>query len=174
MAFRLDDIRGNLRRGVARTSHYEMIIEGNRDITLRTLSVSAPGRSISAAPTGVYGAIQEVGYTAVYAPISAQLFCRPDHRERKFFADWQDSIIGTARILGTGTGDRAFDVGYYKDYVKDVTIKQYDEKGKVTNTIKLIESYPRTLGELNYNYQSSELLTFTVSLQYRYYEEDAV
>ena len=171
MAFRLDDIRGNLRRGVARTSHYEMIIEGNRDITFRTISVSAPGRSIGAAPSGVYGAVQEIGHSAIYAPVSAQLYCRPDHTERKFFADWQDGIIGPARLFGAGS-DASFDVGYYKDYVKNVTIKQYNEKGDKENEIKLIEAYPRTLGELNYTYQSNELLTFTVSLQYRYYEEE--
>lgn len=169
MSFRLDEIRGNLAQGVARTSHYEMIIEGNRDITFRTISVSAPGRSIGAAPSGVYGAIQEIGHSAIYAPVSAQLYCRPDHTERKYFAKWQDQIIGPARTAGGA--ESSFDVGYYKDYVKDITIKQYNEKGDKEHEIKLIEAYPRTLGELNYTYQSNELLTFTVSLQYRYYEE---
>lgn len=170
MAFNLNDILGNLREGVARTSHYEMLIEGNQDITFRTLSVSAPGRSIGAAPSGVYGAIQEIGHSSLYQPVSAQLFCRPDHTERKYFAEWQDKIVGPARVVGA-SADAYFDIGYYKDYVKDVIIKQYNEKGKKTHEIKLIEAYPRTLGELNYNYQSSELLTFTVSLQFRYYEE---
>ena len=169
MAFKLDEIRGNLKEGIARTSHYEMIIEGNRSITFRTISVTAPGRSIGASPSGVYGAIQEVGHSAIYAPISAQLYCRPDHTERKFFAKWQDGIIGPARTAGGA--ESSFDVGYYKDYVKDVIIKQYDEQGSKKNEIKLIEAYPRTLGELTYSYQASELLTFTVSLQYRFYEE---
>ena len=170
MAFRLDEIRGDLKRGVARTSHYEMIIEGNREITFRTISVTAPGRSIGAAASGVYGAIQEVGHSAIYAPVSAQIYCSPDHSERKFFARWQDGIIGPARVVGSSS-DASFDVGYYKDYVKDVIIKQYDEQGNKENEIKLIEAYPRTLGELSYSYQASELLLFTVSLQYRYFEE---
>lgn len=170
MAFRLDEIRSNLRQGVARTSHYEMIIEGNRDITFRTISISAPGRSIGATASGVYGAVQEVGHSALYQPVTAQLYCRPDHTERKFFASWQDGIVGPARLFGAGQ-DESFDVGYYKDYVKDVTIKQYDEQGNKKNEIKLIEAYPRTVGELNYTYQTNELLTFTVSLQFRYYEE---
>lgn len=43
MAFRLDEIRGDLKRGVARTSHYELLIGGNKEIAFRTVSVTAPG-----------------------------------------------------------------------------------------------------------------------------------
>ena len=169
MAFRLDEIRGDLKRGVARTSHYELLIGGNKEIAFRTVSVTAPGRSIGASASGVYGAIQEVGHSGIYAPVSAQLYCSPDHSERKYFNTWQDFVIGPARTAGGA--ESSFDVGYYKDYVRDVTIKQYDEEGNKKHEIKLIEAYPRTIGELSYSYQASELLLFTVSLQYRYYEE---
>lgn len=169
MAFRLDEIRGDLKRGVARTSHYELLIGGNKEIAFRTVSVTAPGRSIGATASGVYGAIQEVGHSGIYAPVSAQIYCSPDHSERKYFNTWQDFIIGPARTVGGA--ESSFDVGYYKEYVRDVTIKQYDEEGNKKHEIKLIEAYPRTVGELSYSYQASELLLFTVSLQYRYYEE---
>ena len=171
MAFRLDEVRGSLKKGVARTSHYEMLV-GERDITYRVISVTAPGRSIAAAPSGIYGAPQEVGYSAIYAPITAQIYCSPDHSERKFFSKWQDSIVGPVRQIGTiGDQDRSFDAGYYHSYVENVELVQYDEAGKKTHTIKLREAYPRTVGELTYSYQASELLLFTVSLQYRYYTE---
>lgn len=171
MAFRLDDIRGDLSRGVARNSHYEMIIDGNEQITFRTISVTAPGRAIMSTASGVYGAVQEIGYGAQFAPISAQIYCSPDHTERKFFTEWQDKVVGPHR---TGSGfafERDFNAGYYKDYIKDVTIKQYSEKGDKTHEIKLREVYPKNVGELSYSYQTSELLLFTVSLQYRYFTE---
>jgi hypothetical protein len=169
MAFRLDEIRGDLKRGVARTSHYELLIGGNKEIAFRTVSVTAPGRSIGAAASGVYGATQEVGHSGIYAPVSAQIYCSPDHSERKYFNKWQDFVIGSARTAGGA--ESSFDVGYYKEYVRDIIIKQYDEEGKEKHEIKLIEAYPRTVGELSYSYQASELLLFTVSLQYRYFEE---
>jgi len=173
MAFRLDDIRGNLRQGVARTSHYEMTFVGNNDIKFRVISVTAPGRSIGATPSGIYGAPQEVGHSGIYAPISAQIFCSPDHSERKYFTRWQDRIIGPARALGSRPADdRSFDVGYYDSYTTDVTITQFDETNKKSSTIKLREAYPRTVGELSYSYQASELLLFTVSFQYRYFTEE--
>ena len=170
MAFSLDDIRGELRKGVARSSHYELII-GPQSISYRAISLTAPGRSISAAPSGVYGAVQEIGYAAQYAPVSTTIYCSPDHSERKYFTEWQDEIVGGHRTKRTAANDVDFDAGYYDSYVKDVTIKQYDEKGSKTHEIKLIEAYPRTVGELNYTYQTNELLVFTVSFQYRYFNE---
>lgn len=174
MAFRLDDIRSDLRRGVARTSHYEMLV-GNRGVTLRAISVTAPGRQITATPSGVYGAIQEIGYGTIYSPISAQVFCSPDHNERLFFTEWQDQIVGPHRALASlgGNPDSSFDAGYYKDYVDTVTIVQYDDTGSKKHEIKLQEAYPRNVGELSYSYQSSELLLFTVSFQYRYFTEQS-
>ena len=172
MAFSLQEIKGDLSRGVARTSHYEMIIDGNQQLTFRTISVTAPGRSINSTPSGAYGAAQEIGYGAQFSPISAQIYCSPDHSERKFFSEWQDKVVGPHRTsqLGFAT-ESAFNVGYYKDYVKDVTIKQYDEKGSKRHEIKLREVYPRNVGELSYSYQANELLLFTISLQYRYFTE---
>ena len=171
MAFKLDEIRGDLSRGVARTSHYEMIIEGNREIAFRTISVTAPGRAIMSTASGVYGAVQEVGYGAQFSPISAQIYCSPDHSERKFFSGWQDKVVGNHRGRSGAARESDFAPGYYHSYVKDVIIKQYDETGDKTNEIKLLEVYPKNVGELSYNYQSGELLTFTVSLQYRYFYE---
>ena len=171
MAFSVKEIKGDLSRGVARTSHYEMIIDGNQQLTFRTISVTAPGRAINSTASGVYGAAQEIGYGAQFSPISAQIYCSPDHTERKFFSQWQDKVVGPHRTGGGFATERAFNVGYYKDYVKDVTIKQYDEEGTKKHEIKLREVYPRNVGELSYNYQANELLLFTVSLQYRYFTE---
>lgn len=171
MAFSVKDIKGDISRGVARNSHYEMIIDGNQQITFRTISVTAPGRAIMSTPSGVYGAAQEIGYGAQFAPISAQIYGSPDHTERLFFSEWQDQVVGPHR---TGSGfafERDFNAGYYRDYVKDVTIKQYDETGKPKFEIKLREAYPKNVGEISYSYQASELLVFSVSLQYRYYTE---
>jgi len=171
MAFRLDEIRGDLTRGIARSSHYEMIIDGNKEIAFRTISVTAPGRAINSTPSGVYGATQEIGYGAQFSPISAQLFCGPDHSERKFFSQWQDQVVGRHRGRNGAARESDFAPGYYHSYIKDVIIKQYDEEGSMANEIKLLEVYPKNVGELAYSYQSSELLTFTVSLQYRYFYE---
>ncbi|NBQ25800.1 MAG: hypothetical protein EBU26_16355, partial [Verrucomicrobia bacterium] len=76
-------------------------------------------------------AIQEVGYGTIYSPISAQIFCSPDHNERTFFTEWQDQIVGPHRRLNSlgGNPDASFDAGYYRDYIDTVTINQFDETG---------------------------------------------
>jgi len=171
MAFSLEEIKGDLSRDVARTSHYEMIIDGNQQITFRTISLTAPGRAIMSTPSGVYGAVQEVGYGAQFTPINAQIYCSPDHSERKFFSEWQDQVVGNHRTRQSFAAEFNFNAGYYKDYVKDVVIKQYNSAGDEKHEIKLREVYPKNVGELSYSYQSNELLLFTVSLQYRYFTE---
>jgi len=170
MAFSLQEIKGSLRKGVAFTSHYEVDV-GSSDINLKAIAVSAPGRSVAATPSGVYGAIQEVGYSSIFAPISITVMSSPDHSERKFFSEWQDRIVGSHRVTGGFASESAFNVGYYNDYVRTVMIYQYDDRGTKTNTINLQQAYPRTVGELSYNYSTKEILTFTVTMQYRYFSE---
>jgi len=171
MAFNLQEIKGDLSRGIARSSHYEMIVDGNKELAFRTISITAPGRGIASTPSGVYGAAQEIGYGTLFSPVGAQIYCGPDHSERKFFSEWQDEVVGRHRGRSGAARESDFAPGYYHSYIKDVTIKQYDEKGNESNEIKLLEVYPKNVGELSYSYQSSELLTFTVSLQYRYFYE---
>ena len=171
MAFGVNSILGDLKRGTARSSHYEMLIAGEERLAFRTISISAPGRTVASTPSGVYGAIQEVGYGTIYSPVSAQIYCSPDHWERKYFTRWQDSIIGRHRTKNGNTVEADYDVGYYAEYTRSVNIKQYDEAGKETHEIGLREAYPKSVSDLSYSYLASELLVFTVTFQYRYFYE---
>lgn len=170
MAFSLQEIKGDLKRGVAYTSHYDVEV-GSSDVRFRAISVSAPGRSVAATPSGVYGAIQEVGYGTVFAPISMTVVCSPNHAERRFFSEWQDKIVGNHRTVLGNAPESSFNAGYYNDYVRTVDIRQFDDKGSPQRRITLREVYPRTIGELSYSYAEKDLLTFAVTLQYRYYTE---
>jgi|TARA_R100000084_G_C4581324_1_gene113970 hypothetical protein len=188
MSFRLDTIRGDLSRGLAKNSSYQVFIGGNYEVSYRAIATTAPGRQLTATPTGVYGAPQEIGYGVIYQPITLTILSSAEHTEREFFLQWQDDIIGAHRRIGGASSvgsaptENAFDTGYYNDYIQTVSIFQYDAqkdqvgtfgraRPRVTNEIRLMEAWPRNVGELSYSYQSTELLTFTVSIQYRYFTE---
>jgi hypothetical protein len=182
MPFRLDTIKGDLSRGLAKNSSYRVFIGGNYEIAYRAIAVTAPGRQLTATPTGVYGAVQEIGYGVIYQPITMTILSSSELTERAFFLEWQDDIIGSHRRVGGASSiggtvsESDFDTGYYDDYVKSVSIFHYDHqsvtgKEKVTNEIRLMEAWPRNVSDLTYSYQSTELLTFTVSMQYRYFTE---
>jgi len=188
MSFRLDTIRGDLSRGLAKNSSYQVVIGNNYEIAYRAIATTAPGRQLTATPTGIYGAPQEIGYGVIYQPITLTILASAELTEREFFLEWQDDIVGTHRKIGGASSvggaprENDFDTGYYNDYVKSVSIFQYDAqkdqvgtfgraRPRVTNEIRLMEAWPRNVGELSYSYQSTELLTFTVSMQYRYFTE---
>jgi hypothetical protein len=192
MSFRLDTIRGDLSRGLAKNSSYQVFIGGNYEVSYRAIATTAPGRQLTATPTGVYGAPQEIGYGVIYQPITLTILSSAELTEREFFLQWQDDIIGAHRRIGGASSvggaprENDFDTGYYNDYIQTVSIFQYDAekfatsvgnfgigsaRPRVTNEIRLMEAWPRNVGELSYSYQSTELLTFTVSIQYRYFTE---
>jgi hypothetical protein len=167
MAFNVNTFKSNLSQGVARAAHYELDV-GNNNVMFKAISVSAPGRSLASTPSGVFGPAQEIAHSAIYTPINATIILSPDHNEREFFSKWQDKALGTHRKGGTD-----FYVGYYRNYADNrvVKIKQYDETGSLKKTIRLVEAYPRSIGEISYSYMQSEYATFNVTLQYRYYNE---
>lgn len=166
MAFNVNQFKGFLNQGVARAYHYELDV-GDRAISFRAVNVSAPGRAVATAHTGVFGPLQEAVHSSIFTPITAQIILSPSHDERSFFTEWQD------RAVPGVNGDGSFSIGYYNDYAdyRLVQIKQYSEDGKLTKTIKLREAYPRSIGEISYSYMASEYATFAVTFQYRFYTE---
>jgi len=167
MAFNLNAFKANLDKGVARAAHYKLDV-GNEDVSFKAVSVTAPGRSLASTPSGKFGPVQEVVHSPIYTPISATIILSPDHTERDFFSRWQDRALGRHR-----RGSTDFYIGYYREYADNrvVRIKQYDESGAERKSIRLVEAYPRTVGEITYSYLAGEYATFNVTLQYRYYVE---
>lgn len=163
MAFNVNDFKSGL-GAVARAAHYELEC-GSEDITFRAIAVTAPGRAVATTPTLEHGPVREVIHSPIFTPISATIILSPDHLERKLLTAWQDK--------GAGVQGSNFYIGYYNDYAdyRKVKIKQYEETGKLKNTIELVEAYPRSIGEISYSFMQSEYATFNVTFQYRYYTE---
>jgi hypothetical protein len=86
------------------------------------------------------------------------------------FTNWQDAIVGDHRAVNFADG-KSFNTGYYDEYVADMEIVKYDERGEKMFTVKVIEAYPRTVNAMPLSYGSDELLRVSVSFQYRYFQE---
>jgi hypothetical protein len=172
MAFSVNDMKASIgSTGVAKAAHYQIEIPGlTPDALMRATAVQLPGRSVQAATYRDYGASREIAYLPLYTAASVTFLCSSDLRERVAFTEWQDSIIGNHRT-GAGGYAQPFDAGYYDDYVRDVTIKQFDSAGSETYQCKLIEAYPRTISDISYSYAAEEVISFSVQLQYRFFTE---
>lgn len=182
MPFNVKEMVSTLsRQGVSRASDYRVNIQlpgaasrtfsaGLSDLSFRAEAVELPGRSVQAMTYRDYGVPREIGYSTVYTPITVSFLCSRDLRERALFTNWQDAIVGDHRAVNFADG-KSFNTGYYDEYVADMDIIKYDERGEKMFTVKVIEAYPRTVNAMPLSYGSDELLRVSVSFQYRYFQE---
>lgn len=182
MAFNVYEFLGTLsKQGVSKASDYEVRVnfpakatrsfrQGISDLRFRAEAVELPGRTIVTTPYRDVGVPREIGYGAIYPPISITFLVSRDLRERVLFTNWQDAIVGDTRKLQVADG-RSFNVGYYNDYIADIEIIKYNETGNPNLFVKLIEAYPRTVNQMALAYSDNEPLRLTVTFQYRYFTE---
>jgi len=181
MSFNVQNIIGTVNKsGVAKSSNYEVLFTlpagttfttGQEDLRLRAESVSIPSRSIASMAYRTYGQAREVGYSAIYSPISVSFLLSEDLRERLIFTAWQDLIVGPHRDSQFAF-DSDFEIGYYDNYTTDITINFFDDKGDKTYTLSMIEAYPKTVNELGLSYGTKDALRLAVQFQYRYFTEN--
>lgn len=185
MAFNVYSFLGTLSKsGISKASDYVVRVNfpskarssfkaGLQDLELRAESVELPGRTVITTPYRDVGVPREIGYSAIYPPISITFLVSRDMRERVLFTNWQDVIVGDTRKIQVADG-RSFNAGYYKDYIADIEIIKYNETGNPNLRVKLIEAYPRTVNQMTLAYSDSEALRLTVTFQYRHFTESLV
>lgn len=180
MPFNIEEFKANINAGgLARSSNYEIQItrprfEGDtstdisRDIVFRCEQVDIPGRRVATADIRYAGTLRRFGYDVLPTPVAMQFILSEDMREKVYFEEWQDAMIGKHR---TGyTGDDMFDLGYYDDYVGTVIIRQYNEIGSVVYETKLLEAYPMEVNGVTASWLSGEqILRQNVLISYRHY-----
>jgi len=154
--------------GYALPSRYEVIITspaaGNaRKISLRCESVDLPGRSLNTTPdSNMYGIAPEIVDGITFGGTLAMTFqSSSDLEERVFFESWQEMA------WNKGT----WNVGYYKDYIKEIEIYVLDINNTRRYGIKLMECFPKEIGPSSLSYtQATDIIKIPVTMQYKYWE----
>lgn len=125
-------------------------VSGSREQAARSLQImcqiaSFPGTNVDTADLKAGGKPRKFAYGLSYDSAEFAFLVSNDMREKKIFDYWIKSIVNAK----TGA------VGFYDDYIVDVTIEQMDEWGRVTHTIKLEESYPTVVTGMELDMGSS-------------------
>uniref|UniRef100_A0AAU6W3H8 Uncharacterized protein n=1 Tax=Pseudomonas phage Cygsa01 TaxID=3138529 RepID=A0AAU6W3H8_9VIRU len=112
-------------------------VSGGREDAARSLQImcqvaSFPGTNVDTAELKAGGKPRKFAYGLSYDTADFAFLVSNDMREKKIFDYWIKTIVDAK----TGA------VGFYDDYIVDVTIEQMDEWGRVTHTLKLEEAYP--------------------------------
>ena len=169
--------------GIAKPSRYEVIFlppVGNdtnvfstvinamrgdgtaREVSLKCEQISMPGRNIDTAPdNNIYGPVREIAQGWSFADITAQFQLSSDLKERRFFETWQRLSFNPD----------TWNMGYYDDYTGTIQIFQLDEQDNRRYGVELIECFPKTVGELTYDYSAvNTQQKVQITFSYRYWK----
>jgi hypothetical protein len=178
MAFNINDLVGELNKsGVAKTSHFEVFIQGGGDIdTERQLSLRAetadiPGRSITTVEHKFqnYGPVTKVAYGQVYGDVSVQFLLSEDMREKEYFEIWQDKMVGTG-AFSENNGTNAHNTNYFDNYTGTVEIRQYGAQGGLRAIHILNDAYPLIINPITMNWGEDAAAKLGITFGYKNYK----
>lgn len=141
------------------------------DLMYRCESIDLPGRNVLTSDYTIYGLSKKIGYGSTVNDINLSFILSEDYNEKLFFESWVDLITGSYR-----TGDvsqNMFEIGYYKDYVGTIVLRNYDETGQESKRTTFYEAYPTNIGNVSLSWaDGSTIAKLPVQIFYRYYIEE--
>jgi hypothetical protein len=155
-------------KGLARTNRFTVIMDipfvFNSDVTRKAMmfcdQVQLPGTNFSTAQNRVFGEFRETPYEKLYEPINLNFYVDKEMLIKDMFDQWHNAIYNP--------GTRTFN--YYDQYVTDIKIEVQDTKDTSHYFITLHECYPKSVGAVQLDYASKDVMKLSVSLAYKWYE----
>jgi hypothetical protein len=151
MAFNVDEMKNDLLAGgLARPCNYVVYItspfgDSVRQIAMRCERASLAGRNLATTPHILSGPKREMPYTGMYDDLDLTFMCSESMIERRFFEAWQSKVIDPYSNY----------VGYYDDYVTDITVFQLGVDGLASYGMTFQETYPKVIVAQELSYEAS-------------------
>ena len=164
--------------GFSKSARYEVVIglpkaatstagellntETARKVSYHAETIAFPGRNLEIKEDlSTYGPTREIVSGSSYEDLSATFYVATDHREKKFFSEWQNSAHS----------NEDFNARYYYDYVGSVDIYQLDEEDTRRLGVRVMEAFPKTIGAIDMGYaNANQINKMSVSFSYRFWE----
>lgn len=154
--------------GLARSNRYAVIMTlpfvFNSDITKKALmfcdQIQLPGTNFSTTQNRSFGEFRETPYEKLYEHINMSFYVDKDMLIKDMFDKWQSSIYNPQT--------RVFN--YYNNYVTDITIEVQDNKDAPHYYVTLHECYPKSVGAVQLDYASKDVMKLSVSIAYKWFE----
>lgn len=157
--------------GMARTNRFLVTLPWTeigpsemRDYQLFCDTVSLPGISMQSTPSRFWGEQREIPYERSFEPVTLTFYVDTDMVVKKAFDYWFNQIQEpSTRVMG-----------YYKDYTKNVTIDVLPmDSDTPSYSLTLYEAFPKTIGSVQLDAASREVMKLSVTLAYKYYTTEA-
>jgi len=172
--FNLDDFRSTVfTDSLARTNRFEVLIvppiglgwvRGQGEfVSLYCEQASLPMLNINSKAFKIFGPAYQRPISSEYGGegISLTFHVDRDMVVKTFFENWMHLIVDPD----------TFTVGYQKDYVTKILIRQLDEQEEVTYEVELQDAFPRNMNlmELN-NAATNQTHRLNIQFAYRYWK----
>ena len=163
---RVDEFKSLVARGggLAQSNRFQVIlpqVAGSplniNDLNILCKEASLPGRQMTSVERTIGLHQQKVAWGYATTDTNLTFHLLNDYGVRKHFELWQNLVVD----------QNTFEVGYYNDYVKPVTIYQLDKNGNKKYGVQLLEAYPTTMNSITLNNTQDEVVELSVSLSYK-------
>jgi len=165
----IDNLKANL-TNPARTYLWEVLIPnvigGGSDtetLLLRCQSTSIPGRTVEGitVPFKATAGVKFPGRVTFTHTWDCEFIEGEDKAVFQAFYNWLQKIVNARE----GVGEAAPDVKV------DIVLNLLNTKGEQYNSLKLVGCYPEAVGNVDLNYNASEVVRFTVTFSYDWVEQ---
>lgn len=130
-----------------------------RKIELYCDAVQLPGLNISSTQARTFGEIREMPYERLFDNVNFSFYVDNSMHTKMFFDTWIQSIQDPFT--------RKFN--YYNQYITDIDINVHDTDQKQRFVVTLYECYPKSIGAIQMDYSSKEVMKLQVSMNYKYW-----
>lgn len=164
-------VKGN---GLARTNRYAVVfslpkgLKFNQSAAQTALmfcdQIQLPGTNFSTTQNRTFGEFRETPYEKLYEHINLSFYVDKDMQVKQLFDEWNNSIYNPKT--------RVFN--YYDQYTTDIEIEVQDLKDKKTYGVKLYECYPKSIGAVQLDHASKDVMKLSVSMAYKWFETSNV
>lgn len=172
MSSTLQEFISNVKRGLAKTSHFS--VSFNRplcipaglfdDSTIQKIHLFCeqaplPAMNIVTNPIRTWGEVREMPYDRMFDPVTLTFYVDADMKVKLFFDKWISSIQSYST--------RRFN--FYENYVVDLHVEVFDSAENSRYKATLVEAYPKTLSAIEMNYGGRDIMRVQVTMAYRYW-----
>lgn len=151
--------------GLARQNRFTVSIsspageQAGRLVELFCEQATLPGIAFSSQPVRTYGEQREVVYDRNYESIALTFLVDKDLAIKNYFDQWTNQVINPYTRL----------VGFYDEYVRDISIIVQDTKDNDTYIVVLREAYPKSIAAVQLDHNSKDVMKLQVTFNYKYH-----
>lgn len=161
--------------GIPTASHYYIQISPNaadaldgnavtEELLMMIDQVDIPGLTILTTEIRSFGEITESPYGISYPPVNLSVYLDNKMTAKTFFDKWSNQVFNRQKRTS----------GYYRDYIRDVSILLTDKNSNTILKVTLRECFPKTINDVPLDFNNHEAVKMNVTLAFKWWEIEQI